>query len=193
MLPEWKHLKKKSRKMKIANEPYFQLAEEYISLKDEFYCEDMLATGYLLFDMIIQPVYSIFRMCMMDFSYMYIMTLVTAYQKWIKWFRLRELEPKIEEWKATVRSLGGPWISTNNPEYHVYVYAEGMERIRHSQAVPPSQKTEKKSPKVEPPVQSQASSPPKSPSVPSATPSAPSCPFSSRQSAQATNSGTHAG
>jgi len=192
MLPEWKHLKKKTKKLKLANEPYFQLAEEYLALEEQFYCEGMFDSFYLWFDMLLNPLYCIFRMFMMDFSYMYVMTFVSAYQKWMNWFRFKELEGKIEEWKKIVRSLGGPWISTGNPEYHVFVYAEGMERIRHSQTVP-SQKTEKTSPKAVLPVQSQASSPPKSPSVPSAVPSVPSCPSSSPQSAQATNSGTHAG
>ena len=45
---------------------------------------------------------------------------------------MQELEQKVESWKTTVRSLGGPWIASNNPELHTFVYADGMERIRES-------------------------------------------------------------
>ena len=87
-----------------------------------------------------------------------------AYKIWVDWFRLREIERKVDTWKTTVRSLGGPWIVSNDPDLHVFVYADGMERIKYSRVAPrPSRKTEKTSPKAELPVQSQASSLPKSP------------------------------
>ena len=155
MLPEWKDLRKKARKIKIRDDGYFALSEEYVGLKDKFHCQDLMDTLYLWFDMVFYPVYIIIRLCMLDFSAMYILTLVKTYQLWIDWMRLQELETKVESWKITVRSLGGPWISSNIPELHVFVYADGMERIRYSKTVAhrPSQKTEKTSPKVEHPVQ----------------------------------------
>ena len=172
MLPEWKNLRKKARKLKIPDEPYFALSEEYVELKRKFHCEELIDTLYLWFDMVLYPIYIVIRLCMLDFSAMYIFTLIKTYQIWMDWLRLQELEKKVDSWKTTVRSLGGPWISSNTPDLHVFVYADGMERIRYSKTVVlhPSQKTEKTSPKAERPVQSQASSRPKFPSVPSEAP-----------------------
>ena len=153
MLPEWKSLKKRTRKMKIADEPYFALAEEYLSLRKLFTCEGMLDNLLLWFDMIIYPLYIVVQLCMLDFSPMYIFSIVSTYQKWISWFRLRELQASVDIWMETVKSVGGPWISSNDPDLHVFVYADGMERIKYSQAFRPSQKTVKTSPKVELPAQ----------------------------------------
>jgi hypothetical protein len=174
MLPELKILKKKTRKLKLPNESYFELADEYVHLKDQFILEDPIEIIYSWIDMVFYPVYIVIQLCMLEFSAMYIITLSKTYQLWINWFRLQELENRLTFWKHTVRSVGGPWISTNNPDYHVFVYADGMQRIKDSQALPRSfQKTEKTSPEAQHPVQSQVSSPPKSPSVPSEVPLVP--------------------
>ena len=173
MLPEWKDLRKKARKLKITDDKYFAIADEYTELSSKFYCDELIDTFYLWFDMLLYPIYIIIRLCMLEFSPMSVITLVKTYQLWIDWFRFKELEAKVETWKETVRTLGGPWISCNNPDLHVFVYADGMERIRYSRVRHLSQKTEKTSPKVEPPVQSQVSSLPKSPSVPSEVPLVP--------------------
>lgn len=165
MIPEWKDIRKKTKKINVPDEGYFGLSEEYVALKSKLQCEELLDKLYLWFDMVIYPIYIVIRLCMLDFSAMYVLTLVKTYQLWIDWLRLQELERKVDSWRTTVRSAGGPWISANNPELHVFVYADGMERIRHAKTLAPrpSQKTEKTSPKAEPPVQSQASSLPKSP------------------------------
>lgn len=154
MIPEWKDLRKKAKKVKVLDEAYFALANEYVDLKSKFECADMLESFMLWFDMLLYPIYVVVRLCMLDMSPMYILALVKTYRIWFDWFRLREIEKKVDTWKTTVRSLGGPWIVSNDPDLHVFVYADGMERIRHSRVVPrPSRKTEKTSPKVEHPVQ----------------------------------------
>ena len=129
MLPEWKNLRKKTKKLKIEKEPYFGLAEEHIELTEKFYTETLLDMLSLLMDMILYPLYILYQACMMDFSPMYVMALVKTYQLWSDWLRLRVLQEKVDKWTEIVRSVGGPWISVNNPIYHVYVYADGMERI----------------------------------------------------------------
>jgi hypothetical protein len=132
MLPEWKDLRKKSRKLKIEKEPYFELAEEHVELTAKFQTETILDTLSLLMDMILYPLYILYQVCMMDFSPMYVMALVKTYQLWVDWLRLRVLQEKVDNWTGIVRSIGGPWISVNNPDYHVFVYADGMERIHFS-------------------------------------------------------------
>jgi len=153
MLPELKLLKKKTRKLNLPNEPYFELADEYVHLRDQFFLEEPIEIIYSWIDMVFYPIYIVIQLCMLEFSPMAILSLVKTYQLWISWFRFQELELRIDFWKQTVRSVGGPWISTNSPEYHVFVYADGMQRIKDSQAIRSSQKTEKTFPEVQLPVQ----------------------------------------
>jgi len=150
MIPEWKQIRKKAKNLEVPNEPYFALADEYVELKAKFVCEDTIETIYLWVDMLLYPIYITVRLCMQDFSVTYIFALTKTYQLWFDWFRLQDLEAKFEYWKLIVRSIGGPWISSNNPDFHVFVYAEGMERIRLARSF---QKTEKRCPKVQRPVQ----------------------------------------
>ena len=78
---------------------------------------------------------------MLDFSPFYVFSLVKTYQLWIDWFRFKELGQTIKEWTKIVKSLNGPWISTNNPDYHVFVYADGMERIKYALLTRPKKLT----------------------------------------------------
>jgi hypothetical protein len=150
MIPEWKQIWKRAKNLEVLNEPYFALADEYVELKAKFVCEDVFETIYLWFDMLLYPIYIVIRLCMQDFSVTYIFALTKTYQLWFDWLRLQEIEAKVNYWKLVVRSIGGPWISSNNPDLHVFVYADGMERIRLARSF---QKTVKKSPKVQHPAQ----------------------------------------
>jgi len=150
MIPEWKQIRKRAKNLEVPNEPYFALADEYVELKAKFVCEDVFETIYLWFDMLLYPIYIVIRLCMQDFSVTYIFALTKTYQLWFDWLRLQEIEAKVDYWKLVVRSIGGPWISSNNPDLHVFVYADGMERIRLARSF---QKTVKKSPKVQHPAQ----------------------------------------
>jgi len=130
MIPEWKTIRKSTRKLQIPTDNFFQLADEYVTLKEKFVCEGMMELAYQWFDMVLYPIYIVVRLCMLDFSPMYALTLLKTYQLWTDWLRLQELEVKVEFWKKTIRSVGGPWISCNNPDLHSFVYADGMERIK---------------------------------------------------------------
>jgi len=132
MIPEWKKIRRSTRKLQIPTDNFFKIADEYVELKEKFICEGMMELAYQWFDMVFYPIYIVIRLCMLDFSPMYALSLMKTYQLWIDWFRLRELEAKVESWKEIVRSVGGPWISCNNPDFHSFVYADGMERIRYS-------------------------------------------------------------
>jgi hypothetical protein len=48
---------------------------------------------------------------------------------WNDWIYFQLLKNEIHEWTQIVQSIGGPFISTNDPKYHPYVYADGMHRI----------------------------------------------------------------
>jgi len=49
-----------------------------------------------------------------------------------EWLEYRELSRRIASWKKIVRENGGPVISTNDPEYHIFVYADAMQRLHTS-------------------------------------------------------------
>jgi hypothetical protein len=134
VLPEFKDLRRKCRreKIKIPEEPYFSQAEEFVNLQEIFIVDSFFASISLWIDMIFYPLYVIYKLCMQDFSPMFIISLTKTYRLWIDWFRFHELGKTIKSWKETVNKVGGPWISTNDPTYHVYVYADGMERLSHS-------------------------------------------------------------
>ena len=132
MIPKDKVLKKKLKLLKekqIQKELYFELVREYIELQEIFEVEDYLDKSVLLIDMIFYPLYLIYKIIIMDFSPLDILTIIKTHQLWIDYLRYRELKFKIEEWKSIVQLVSGPWISTNNPKYHDLVYADAMTRI----------------------------------------------------------------
>jgi len=135
MLPNWKYLQRVSKNLKLEEENYFKLAEEYVELSSRFYCESFLELVYLWLDMVFYPLYLLFQIYMQEFSVMSVMSVVKTYQLWFDWFRLQELIQKIDHWKLVVRSFGGPWITSNDSTFHVFVYADGMQRIKLSKSI----------------------------------------------------------
>ena len=131
MIPELKDLRRKCRKqkLKIREGTYFQDADELVTLERKFVCETFLDSALLYIDMFIYPLYVLIRVCMLDFSVSYVFGLMKSYDVWFDWLRLEELKRETGEWKRIVRSVNGPWISTNADDYHIFVYADGMERI----------------------------------------------------------------
>lgn len=133
MIPEVKDLRKACRKQKLRylpQENYFSLAEEFTNLSTEFMPETPFAKCELWFEMLLYPLYMIYKSCTGSFSFFYITSIYKCIQTWIRWFRFEELRKIMRDWMNTVRSVGGPFISTNDPTYHMYVYADGMERIQ---------------------------------------------------------------
>lgn len=128
MIPSNKKLRKLLRKKKIEQEDYFKIADEFIQLQKKFVTQDTLSTISLWVDMVIYPIYTVISW-FWNFSFMSILSIYRSYELWIEWFRFQELKYKIREWTLLVRSVGGPWISSNDAEYHIYVYADAMQRI----------------------------------------------------------------
>ena len=131
MIPKDKVLRKKCRLLKkqLQEEEYFVIVYEYIELKEKFELEDYLDLAMLLVDMILYPLYILYKLILMDFSPLDILSLSRTYDLWFSYFRYRELREKIKEWKSIVQLVSGPWISSNNPKYHDLVYADAMTRI----------------------------------------------------------------
>lgn len=131
MIPKDKVLRKKCRliKKQLQKEKYFEIVYEYIDLKEKFELDDYMELFMLFVDMVLYPLYTLYKIFTMDFSPLDSLTLIRTYELWIDYLRYRELKYKIQEWKSIVQLVSGPWISTNEPKYHDLVYADAMTRI----------------------------------------------------------------
>jgi len=113
---------------------YFSIADEYVSLQKIFSRDTLLEKLELWIEMIISPLIMI-GMLLWDWKspdMFQLMSLQKCVQLWKDWFRMRELRSEIHVWMRIVRSIGGPFISANDAEYHVFVYADAMQRLRDS-------------------------------------------------------------
>jgi hypothetical protein len=126
MIPSFKQIKKKSNP--IEKKEYFALTEEYRTLQKKFE-----VTGFELFflvvDLFVYPLYMIYQISEGDNSYMHIFAAMKTYELWSDLLRYLELTVETDLWILLVKLAGGPWISTNDPDYHLFVYADAMERI----------------------------------------------------------------
>lgn len=113
---------------------YFSIADEYVSLQKIFSRDTLLEKLELWIEMIISPLIMI-GMLVWDWKapdMFQLMSMQKCVQLWKDWFRMRELRSEIHVWMRIVRSIGGPFISANDAEYHVFVYADAMQRLRDS-------------------------------------------------------------
>jgi hypothetical protein len=128
MIPSLKKIQKKSKKIIIEKKSYFSLTQEFLTLQKKF-VKPFFETLLLGIDMILYPLYVFYQLYLGDFSPFYIFGLSKAYELWIDYLRFLELDKEIQTWISIVKQIGGPWISTNNSDYHLFVYADAMERI----------------------------------------------------------------
>lgn len=108
---------------------YFKIAEEYIQLQQIFVKDTLLEKLSLLFEMIQPIVMLIFKQSVTIFT---ALSLQKTLKLWTQWLRFQTLRKDVQQWTTIVRSNGGPFISTNDPTYHMYVYADGMTRLHES-------------------------------------------------------------
>ena len=109
---------------------YFKLVEEFTNLQKVFGCETLYDKIMLWVEMVISPLFTIVQSVTSGTLPMFSMLgLQKSFNLWKDWFRWKELQNVIHEWIDIVRSIGGPFISTNDPDYHMFVYADAMVRI----------------------------------------------------------------
>ena len=112
---------------------YFALAEEHIYLEQIFKKETLLEKLTLWIDMLVYPIVMLFSTIWygQDINIFTVMTIHKTVTMWLDWVKYYQLCHEVSEWKKFVQSAGGPFISTNDPTYHVYVYADGMQRLKN--------------------------------------------------------------
>lgn len=113
---------------------YFQIADEYVSLQKTFVKETLFEKLGLWFDMIISPLITLVQWYFngSSFDIFTLLSLQKVFTLWKDWFRMKYLQTIIRQWKQTVKQVGGPFITCNDAEYHVFVYADAMQRILDS-------------------------------------------------------------
>jgi hypothetical protein len=110
---------------------YFKIADEYVSLQKIFTTETIFKKIELWSEMFISPIIILIQAFFSKQSLDMFSTfsIQKCAQRWKEWFRMRELRSQIQQWITLIRSYGGPFISSNDAEYHVFVYADGMQRL----------------------------------------------------------------
>jgi len=118
------------QKILLSPHNYFTLVEEYINLQKVFEPQNLLETASLWFDMLVSPVMIIVQSIMnRTIQILSILSFQKCINLWKDWLRWRELQTVLREWVKIIRAIGGPFISTNDANYHMYVYADAMQRI----------------------------------------------------------------
>lgn len=109
---------------------YFQIAEEFVNLHQLFKQETLLEKLNFWIDMILYPLYIVFSTLWFEqpIGMFTVLSIHKAVSKWQQYLRFLQLQEKTNEWRHLIQSIGGPFISTNDETYHMYVYADGMQR-----------------------------------------------------------------
>ena len=115
----------------LANNKYFETAEEFVQMNKVFTKDSLFERIMIWVDMIISPLITLFSALYYGEtpSIFTIMSIYKTITMWNDWIYLQILKSDIHEWTDIVRAIGGPFIATNDPTYHAYVYADGMQRI----------------------------------------------------------------
>lgn len=113
---------------------YFGIAEAYTELHKKFNPDGYLGIISLWVEMVISPLVMFVMMIMNQeppgiFNMLSIHKTITL---WQDWFEYHDLRRHVHRWMNIVRSIGGPFIATNDPSYQAYVYADTMQRIYYS-------------------------------------------------------------
>lgn len=112
---------------------YFAVAEEFTTLNQLFKQDTVFEKLNFWIDMVIYPIVNLISIIFYNqrmgiFTIMSIHKAVTKWQQYIHYLFLKE---KTNEWKEIIQSTGGPSISTNDDTYIMYVFADGMQRLRN--------------------------------------------------------------
>ena len=86
----------------------------------------------LWIDMAIQPLI-LFVSAILGYElslFSIVSSLLRSGELWWKWGRYQVLRDLARHWILVSKLFGGPFIVCNDPTYHVFVYAEAIERLR---------------------------------------------------------------
>ena len=121
-------------KMILSKPTHFETAEEFVQLNKVFTKDNLLDRIMVWFEMVISHLLTLLSALYYGEapSIFTMMSLYKTVSMWNDWIYFQFLKAEVHEWTSIVKSIGGPFIATNDPVYHAYVYADGMQRIHYA-------------------------------------------------------------
>lgn len=113
---------------------FFATAEEYVGLQKKFLKESLLEKILLWVDLLLSPLLTLYQ-CISSGempSVFTAMSIQKTFSLWFDYIKFKYMASEMHEWTKMVRSVHRYFISCNDPTYHIFVYADGMERLRLS-------------------------------------------------------------
>ena len=110
----------------------FQTAERYIQLTKVWETDEWVPLIKHINEMILMPLIAFFSYCAGYSDIMFCLsTFVGATSAWTEYAEFVELKFVMQRMELQARRVGGPFISTNDPTYMPYVWADAVTRLRH--------------------------------------------------------------
>lgn len=119
---------------------YFADAAKFVELQELFVVDNMFDKAQLWLNMLIYPIITVISVLFYgaEASIFSVFEFYKCATLWSQWFEFTELVQRVSKWSKLVRFIGGPFISTNDARYHVFIYADGMQRLENSIFLLPS-------------------------------------------------------
>ena len=121
----------------------FQTAERYIQLTKVWDTDEWVPTIKHINEMILMPLIAFFSYCAGYSDILFCLSsFVGAMSAWTEYAEFVELTFVMQRMELQARRVGGPFISTNDPTYMPYVWADAVTResvrqIRSRKSHPP--------------------------------------------------------
>ena len=136
MIPNKFHMNIETIQYLLLNQStnFFAKANEFVVLQEKFIKESLLEKLSLWFSLFISPLLTLFNIVIKKESpsMFTMLSIKNTFDLWCEYINFHLLSWEIHEWTKIVRSVNGPFISCNDSKYHMFVYADGMERLRTS-------------------------------------------------------------
>ena len=107
----------------------FKDADRYVTLRDKCMPTSWVPKLQRINDMIIMPLIALFYFFNSGEFIMALSTMMTAYRVWKDWIEFTELQFSMQRMRLRMAQVGGPFITTNDPKYMPYVWADAV--VRH--------------------------------------------------------------
>jgi hypothetical protein len=106
----------------------FKAADRFIVLRDICTPQTMIARFQRINEMIIMPLIALFMFFNSFDIFTFASTGVSAYRAWMEWIEFTDLSFRMQTMRLRMAQVGGPFITTNDPKYMPYVWADAVVR-----------------------------------------------------------------
>jgi hypothetical protein len=107
----------------------FATAERYIQLRRKYAPKTWADTIVRINELILTPLITIFFILLHGSDFMTVVpAMYSTYQAWLGFIEYYELRYWLQLTYLKTMLLGGPFITTNDPEYLPYVFADAVTR-----------------------------------------------------------------